>query len=95
MRGTEALAAYPQEISYHEWWRLWSYVSALSISDVEGHSLWLVVNDAKRTWHYETPFMHFELFGGEFQSVPTLHYLCRHVLTTSVPSLPLAPTTLF
>jgi hypothetical protein len=61
VRGTEALAAYPQEISYHEWWRLWSYVSALSISDVEGHSLWLVVNDGKRTWHYETPFMHFEL----------------------------------
>ena len=70
MRGTEALAAYPQEISYHEWWRLWSYVSALSISDVEGHSLWLVVNDGKRTWHYETPFMHFELFGGDVPECP-------------------------
>ncbi len=70
MRGTEALAAHPQEISYHEWWRLWSYVSALSISDVEGHSLWLVVNDGKRTWHYETPFMHFELFGGDVPGCP-------------------------
>lgn len=70
MKPSEALAAFPQVISYDEWWRVWSYANMLDISDVEGHSLWLAVDNGRRSWHYENSHNHFEIFGEASPGTP-------------------------
>jgi hypothetical protein len=70
MTSHAVLAAHPQRIPFDEWWQIWQYTTALTVSDVDPSSLWLEVRHGQRHWIHESYFTHFDFEGGESPGTP-------------------------
>ena len=70
MTPHSVLAAHPQRIPFDEWWQIWQYTTALTVSDVDRSSLWLEVRNGMRHWIHESYFTHFDFDGGEAPGTP-------------------------